>query len=403
MDQIKVIKTDKAYEAALEQLEALMDLDPAPGTDEVDMIELLTLLIEKYEENVYPVELPTPVEAIKFRMDQQKLKKKDLVPYIGSMSKVSEVLSGKQSLTLKMIRSLHKNLNISAEVLLNERGADLPNTNFNIQWEKFPLNYMWKNGWFINFTGSLHQVKAEAEELVSEFLQRANLLQSVNQALYRRNRNKRTGVEMDEYALWIWQARVLIKAQKVNVSAPYTEEKLNEAFYDELRRLSTFSGGPKLAQEFLLQHGIILIIEPHLKKTHLDGAVMMTENNTPVIGLTIRHDRIDNFWFCLFHELAHLELHLKDLKKVVFFDDLDFNDGDCQEEEADSKAIRELISEKDWYNRPAYASPAAVKEYAKQIKIHPAILAGRIRREQNNYRLLSRLIGNGEVRKLFTE
>ena len=89
------------------------------------MPELLLLLVETYEEAAFPIDLPEPVAAIRFRMEQQELKPKDLVPYIGSKSKVSEVLNGRRPLSLTMIRKLVTGLGIPAEVLLREPGAKL--------------------------------------------------------------------------------------------------------------------------------------------------------------------------------------------------------------------------------------------------------------------------------------
>lgn len=120
----KLIKTEEENEAALKRLDEIFDAEP--GTPEGDEAELLTALIEMYEKKAYPIDLPDPIEAIKFRMEQQGLKRKDLVPYIGSAPKVSEVLAGKRPLSLTMIRNLVKGLGIPAEVLLQEAGADLP-------------------------------------------------------------------------------------------------------------------------------------------------------------------------------------------------------------------------------------------------------------------------------------
>lgn len=117
---IKVIKTNEQYEKALEAIEELIDLDPQPGTEDADKLELLTLLISNYEKEHFPIPLPEPIEAVKFRMEQQGLSPKDLIPYMGTRSRVSEILNGKRPLTLKMIRALHKGLDIPAEVLLQE-------------------------------------------------------------------------------------------------------------------------------------------------------------------------------------------------------------------------------------------------------------------------------------------
>jgi HTH-type transcriptional regulator / antitoxin HigA len=123
----KIIKNEAEYQAALAYLETLMDAQP--GTPEEEELELFAMLIETYEQTVFPIDLPDPVSAIEFRMEQQGLKRKDLEPYIGNQSKVSEVLSGKRPLSLAMIRALHAGLDIPLEVLLQkpEKAAPLPN------------------------------------------------------------------------------------------------------------------------------------------------------------------------------------------------------------------------------------------------------------------------------------
>jgi HTH-type transcriptional regulator/antitoxin HigA len=119
---IRVIKSEDDYTAAMARLSALMSLDPQSGTNEENELELLALVIEAYERQMVPSPSPDPVEAILFRMDQMQLSAKDLVPYIGSISKVSEVLSHKRRLSLPMIRRLHKGLGIPAEVLIADIG-----------------------------------------------------------------------------------------------------------------------------------------------------------------------------------------------------------------------------------------------------------------------------------------
>jgi HTH-type transcriptional regulator/antitoxin HigA len=112
----KVIKTEAEYEAMLKRIEVLMDADP--GTPEEDELDLLCLLVEHYEEEHYPIGPPTPLGAIEFFMDQKGLTNADMVQYLGSPSKVSEVLSGKRALSKTMIRKLVEGLGIPAEILL---------------------------------------------------------------------------------------------------------------------------------------------------------------------------------------------------------------------------------------------------------------------------------------------
>jgi HTH-type transcriptional regulator/antitoxin HigA len=129
-----------------------------------------------------------------------------------------------------------------------------------------------------------------------------------------------------------------------------------------------------------------------------------------VIGMTLRHDRLDSFWFCLLHELAHIGRHMSSAGREVFIDDLSLREvegvrRDPAEEEADEWAEDGLIPGDIWNSslvkdRP---SPLAVMELAQQLSIHPAIVAGRVRHERRNYRLLSHFVGTGQVRRQLLE
>jgi HTH-type transcriptional regulator/antitoxin HigA len=112
----RLIKKEKDYNLALARIEKLMD--SKPGTPEFDELELLSTLVEIFEDEHFPIGMPDPVSAIKFRMEQLGLNQQGLVTFIGSRSKVSEVLNRKRPLTLSMMRSLHKKLGIPADVLL---------------------------------------------------------------------------------------------------------------------------------------------------------------------------------------------------------------------------------------------------------------------------------------------
>jgi HTH-type transcriptional regulator/antitoxin HigA len=117
---MKIIKSQHEHEQALEQIMMLMDKNPIDGSRESDDIELLALLIENYEQQHYSIDSPDPIEAIKFRMEQQGLKQKDLAPYFGGAAKVTEVLNGTRQLSINMIRRLHEGLGISANVLIRK-------------------------------------------------------------------------------------------------------------------------------------------------------------------------------------------------------------------------------------------------------------------------------------------
>ena len=115
---IKPIKTEADYEAALAEIESLFDAEP--GTAEADKLDVLATLVEAYEEKHYPISAPDPIEALNYFMESRGLTRRDLEPYVGSRARVSEVLNRKRPLTLRMIRGLHTGLNIPAEILIRE-------------------------------------------------------------------------------------------------------------------------------------------------------------------------------------------------------------------------------------------------------------------------------------------
>ena len=115
---IKPIKNESDYDVALERIDQLMDA--SKNTPESDELEVLALLVEQYEASHYPIDLPDPIEAIRFRMEQFGLQDKDLVKYIGRSGRVSEILNYKRKLTLPMIRKLHAGLKIPTESLIKD-------------------------------------------------------------------------------------------------------------------------------------------------------------------------------------------------------------------------------------------------------------------------------------------
>jgi len=119
---IRPIRNEIDYDRALDRVDFLMDLDPDMGTKESDELEILVMLIEKYEEKAWAISEPDPIEAIKYRMEQMQLKQKDLVPYIGNKSKVSEVLNRKIGLSLNMVYNLSRGLHLPLELLIQPSG-----------------------------------------------------------------------------------------------------------------------------------------------------------------------------------------------------------------------------------------------------------------------------------------
>jgi HTH-type transcriptional regulator/antitoxin HigA len=393
----KVIKTEKEYESALARINDLMDADP--GTPEGDELELLVTLVELYEKAKHPIDLPDPVEAIKFRMDQLGLKQKDLILLIGSRSKVSEVLSRQRPLSITMIRKLNAGLGIPAEILLREPGAKLAKPLEGVDWDRFPLAEMLKRKW-LNFQGTLSEARKQAGNLIGAWAARlgADVLQP---ALLRQH--GRAGSEADSYALAAWRIRVSLLALEQDMPK-YQTGTVTHNFLRDLVRLSYLDNGPLLAREYLHKSGIHFVVEGHLRHTHLDGAAIKLSDGSPLVAMTLRHDRLDNFWFTLCHELAHVALHFEGEESTAFFDDLDQAEIDTYEKDADSWATEGLIPRDLWRAAKMEATPTTRKvlAFAANLRINPAIPAGRIRKEKGDYKVFSGLIGNKKVRKLFS-
>ena len=122
--EIKAIRTEQDYLAALREVSALIDHDPSLDTPEGERLDVLGTLVQAYEAKHYPIDPPDPIDAIKFRMEQSNMTVKDLVPYIGPLNRVYEVLNYKRSLSLNLIRKLSEGLQMPAEVLIRETERD---------------------------------------------------------------------------------------------------------------------------------------------------------------------------------------------------------------------------------------------------------------------------------------
>lgn len=404
MSTIRAIRTEADYKAALARIDALMDAEF--GTPDGDELDVLTDLVELYEARHVPIGYPSPIEAIRFRMEQGGLSPRDLVPFLGSRAKVSEILSGKRQLTMQMARALHANLGIPADVLLQQPGGELPSALEGIEWQRFPLTAMVKLGWIEKRPNLL----SHAEDIMRDLIRRAGGEHVLPAALYRKNDHARANAKMDPYALKAWCWEVLARANTMPLPTAYQSGTVDLAFLLKVAKLSWSAEGPRLAHEFLAKHGMHLICVEHLPRTHLDGAALQLADGTPVIGLTLRYDRLDNFWFCLLHELAHIGRHMDGTRDEAFIDDLSLRDvegvrRDPKEDEADEWAEQALIPEDVWQTSRVrdHPSPLAVVELAQRLSIHPAIVAGRVRHETRNFRLLSHFVGTGEVRRHFTK
>jgi HTH-type transcriptional regulator/antitoxin HigA len=303
--EIKLIKTESEYKAMLARMEAL--LDPEPGSAGEDELELLALLVEKYEREHHPIDLPDPIEAIQLRMELRGLNRKDMIQYLGSQSKVSEVLNYKRPLSLSMIRNLYEGLGIPAEVLLQVQPRHV-------------------------IKASLCEPEKAAQAEV--YTNCAQLTEELNQ---------------DALQEWLSRARQLAMAQELPA---FERASVNEGLFRDLNQLSCDPAGPQMACELLNNKGIHLVAQKAAFKTILDGACFYSLQGCPLIALTLRNDRLDCFWFILIHQLAHLYLH-QDERRTAFFDSLEgiFDPTAPPEEEQTNQLLRELLIPADtWEN-----------------------------------------------------
>lgn len=269
-----------------------------------------------------------------------------------------------------------------------------------IAWDQFPVKEMFRRNWFKESPGSLEAAVINAEELVREFV--TDSIDSPVQAFARQR--VRAGGNVNPYALLAWQCRVIALAKKQSIKNKYKQNTITKDWLTKLAKLSRVDDWKKKVIDYLQNSGIRLVVESHLPNTYLDGAAILLFDGSPVIGMTLRYDRIDNFWFVLFHELVHIIKHLQKGEIESIFDDLDVEAGDI-EQDADKQAGEILVPENKWDTAlPRYLrSEDSIRDFAQELHVHPAIVAGKIRREAGNYTILTDMVGQGEVRKLFPD
>ena len=397
VSEIAVIKSEAQHRDYLSEIERLIALDPELSSPEGKRLEVLALLVETYEKERFRIPSPSPIDAILFRLEQKGLQQKDLVPILGSKSRVSEVLSGKRRLTIPMMRKLSAHLEIPASILIGEPQEQAEQ--FDVAPPLGLVREIVKRGWV---NGGKVTAK-NAREFVTQLFQKVGI-PNIGTA-YLKGSAGMTG-PLNLYAIHLWIARVLVRSrEQASVRGKFQKEGIGEETLCELVRLSWFDKGPLLACEYLSKLGITVVVEAHLPGSGLDGAAVMDTDGMPVIGLTLRHDRLDNFWFTLLHECVHVIKHLKKPGETFVDDTEKPYDTDEKEIEANRLARDSLIPQEVWRRSDAnrLKSVDSIMSLAEELKIHPAIVAGRIRRETGNYKLFSSLVGYSTVSKLLSE
>lgn len=396
MIEPKIVKTEAQYRAYLAEVERLATEDPRLGTPDGDRLELLAKLVEDYEKERFKFERPDPIDAIVFRMEEQGLLQKDLAPVLGGKNRVSEILNRKRPLTLTMVRALSDSLHIPVELLIREPDPE--------PYEVDPDNIdispsqLVKLGWFS---------KEEATRLTTSDIVR-RYLSPTRGPLYLKHTityGATPETNKTHLRLWVGKVRELANITR-NERGTWHEGTLNEQFLSYVARLSWAPNGPRLAKEFLTEKGIALVVLRASPKTKLDGAAMLGEDGAPIVGVTLRHDRLDNFWFTLLHELAHAWKHIFN-KDIAITDEnvQDEHNDDPKEAEANQIAKDAFIPRSVWKRSEAFLRPSAETVFMLADKLHisPAVIAGRLRRERVGYSKLSRLVGYNQVSRFFPE
>ncbi len=341
----------------------------------------LTMIQARIAQNLTQADL-----AFKIGLSEQQIQRYESSGYKGaSLSRLIEIT---KALGIQFQESWSNNNQTEGDMILVWQDFK------SLDWRKFPLKEMIRRKW-LEITESVNSITA-----VQDFF-----LNSVGQqyatALYRKKYHGKHAP--DEYSLLAWQARVIYKAKQEFENKSVVNYEKRDDWLSQLVSLSLESDSLVKVKDLLLQHGIILIIEEHLPGTYLDGAAMKLDSGNPVIALTLRYDRLDHFWFVLFHELAHVFLHIDSLLGMDYFDESDSGVEDSIEKEADKYAMDTLISEQSWKTCISRFLPSdtSVISDATRLGIHPSIIAGRIRKEKKNYTLFNSLIGLNTVRKQF--
>lgn len=206
----------------------------------------------------------------------------------------------------------------------------------------------------------------------------------------------------NESMLFLWQSQVRAQAEYSCITDPLPRfESLGKGYLHELARLSRNPQNIKELPAILRKAGIILIYLAALPGMKADGAVFRLNSGNPVVGLSLRFPRLDNFWFTLLHELAHVVLHAAMLNNPIFVD-VETEDESVIEKAANKLAKESFVDRSSWRNcEPKYQSgDDVVIKFAKKQEIHPSIVAGMLRRETGNYTRYSAIVNEYDVRKL---
>lgn len=348
---------------------------------DVNEIEVRSLLLEAFEQKHFLIEAPSAIDAIRFRMERGNLKQRQLEAILGSRSRVSDILAGRRPLTMDMVRALNAHWDIPASALIR---PSVIRPERMVAPSKPAMDKLRSFGLM------------RAKESFEAFVMRA-FGDSTVPALLRKTRTGRTNAKSDPSALQGWCAAVQIIAEKQKLPAKCIKATVSEG--RKIAQLSAQSDGLHRVREELKARGIAFVLLDHLPGTYLDGAAMCRRSDgAPIIALTRRHDRLDNFWFTLLHEYMHVACHLSADRSIIL-DDLEVQGEDTIEDEADRKAQDALIPSAIWKaNACEDFDLEDVQRVAAKAGVSTTIVAGRWQREFGDYRRFSKFVGRNEVR-----
>lgn len=254
--------------------------------------------------------------------------------------------------------------------------------------KKLPTNELIKQGWLTD--------KNDLASLVPLF---QNMVDGNFQVLFRKSTTSNEAL----YALWLSRvsntAKERIIKQEISKFEGLTKQNLKD-----IAKLSPNESLILELPSILAKQGIVLVYEQSVNSMKLDGAVFKLYTGHPVIGLSFRYSRIDNFWFTLMHELSHIVLHYEQLDTPIF-DDLDEESPDLIEKQANRLAKNSFVDKSTWRNCKAnyQTGDEVVYEFAKEVGIHPAIIAGLLQYEKKSYQIYSKIVNKTNLRdKVFS-
>jgi HTH-type transcriptional regulator/antitoxin HigA len=346
---------------------------------------------EKKMTNLKPFKIVGPGDVIKDEMEYYGWSQKDLAEILDISEKhLSQILTNNAPITVNMARLLSSTFQQSPEFWINLDAEYRKSSESTNQFDEtalraeifrhMPVRDLQKKGW-------LPKKKEELFEAVKKFWEKEDLnfefLEDRVSACFRKSEAFSTKFN-DCYAQ-NWLRKVEIEAKKLKNVPAYSKEKL-EKLASEIASYSIIENGIQNFISKLKKTGVIFLIVPNLEKTYTDGAAYWVNKN-PVIALTGRYKRNDNFWFTLAHEIGHVLLHSDQIKNPVFIDSLD--NTDLLDKPLEEKAANDFAGEilkyeeiRHFFKGIARISGLRVEECARELKVHPGIIVGFLQHEK---------------------